>query len=61
MREREAALMSGENSPESPDEFDRLIIGSPNSSYLWIKYIAFYLKVGKHTVALRWTDPAAAH
>ncbi len=38
-------LMNGEEAPESPDDFDRLIIGSPNSSYLWIKYIAYYLKV----------------
>ncbi|KAI8904014.1 hypothetical protein EDD86DRAFT_206747 [Gorgonomyces haynaldii] len=29
--------------PEMPQDFERLLLGSPNNSYLWIKYIAFQL------------------
>lgn len=29
--------------PTSVAEFERLILGSPNSSYVWIQYVAFYL------------------
>ena len=31
-------------SPSTPREFEKLIVGSPNSSIIWIEYIAFYLK-----------------
>lgn len=29
--------------PTTVADFERLLLGSPNSSYLWIQYIAFYL------------------
>lgn len=29
--------------PESIEDFERLVLGSPNSSYLWIRYMAFLL------------------
>ena len=29
--------------PTSVADFERLLLGTPNSSYLWIQYIAFYL------------------
>lgn len=31
--------------PESTADFDRLLLGSPNSSYLWIQYMAFLLQL----------------
>lgn len=30
--------------PESATDFERLIIAQPNSSFLWIQYIAFHVK-----------------
>lgn len=32
-----------ENAPASADDFERLLLGSPNSSYLWIRYMSFHL------------------
>jgi hypothetical protein len=29
--------------PKSVADFERLLLGSPNSSYLWIQFIAFYV------------------
>ncbi|XP_062503604.1 protein RRP5 homolog isoform X2 [Corticium candelabrum] len=29
--------------PETPDDFDRLLLSSPNSSVLWLQYMAYYL------------------
>ncbi|ETO27551.1 rRNA biogenesis protein [Reticulomyxa filosa] len=34
--------------PESPKEFEKLLVSSPNSSVIWIRYSAFYL--GKRNV-----------
>ncbi len=31
--------------PESTADFDRLLLGSPNSSYLWIQYMAFLIQL----------------
>lgn len=30
--------------PESADDFDRLVLSSPNSSILWLQYMAFHLQ-----------------
>jgi rRNA biogenesis protein RRP5 len=30
--------------PESVDEFDRLVLASPDSSLCWIQYIAFHME-----------------
>jgi len=45
VREEENALVDDSNTPQSPEAFDRLLLGSPNSSYLWVKYVAFYLQM----------------
>lgn len=29
--------------PESPEEFDRLLLSSPNSSIVWVKYMAYHM------------------
>ena len=33
--------------PESNADFERLLLGSPNSSYLWIKYMSFQLPLSE--------------
>ncbi|TRM65942.1 hypothetical protein BD626DRAFT_612896 [Schizophyllum amplum] len=33
--------------PESTADFERLLLGSPNSSYLWIQYMSFQLQLGE--------------
>jgi rRNA biogenesis protein RRP5 len=43
---REKSLLA-QRAPESPDEFERMLIGSPNNSYLWIKYMAHMVKVSE--------------
>ncbi|NXA85483.1 RRP5 protein, partial [Melanocharis versteri] len=40
----EAALMDPGRQPQSADDFDRLVLGSPNSSILWLQYMAFHLQ-----------------
>jgi len=40
---KEQALMQDDNAPRSVDDFERLIVASPNSSLLWIQYMAFQL------------------
>jgi rRNA biogenesis protein RRP5 len=38
------ALVDGTLVPENRDDFERLVIASPNSSYAWIQYMAFHLQ-----------------
>ena len=33
--------------PESNSDFERLLLGSPNSSYLWIQYMSFQLQLAE--------------
>ena len=42
---REIALADGtaDDNPESAADFERMLAGEPNSSELWIRYMAFYL------------------
>lgn len=42
----EQKLMNDEQTPQSADEFDRLIMASPDSSIVWVQYMAFHLQVG---------------
>jgi rRNA biogenesis protein RRP5 len=43
--------------PQTPDEFEKLVRNSPNSSFLWIKYMACLLDLANvekaHVVAER--------
>jgi len=36
-------LLDEERELESAEDFDRLVLGSPNSSIVWIQYMAFHL------------------
>lgn len=55
--EQEAAVRKAELAklqdapPESTEDFERLVLGSPNSSYLWIRYMAFLLGMAEVTKA----------
>ncbi|XP_070539661.1 protein RRP5 homolog [Ptychodera flava] len=39
----ENAMMDPDRAPETVDDFDRLVVGSPDSSIVWIQYMAFHL------------------
>ncbi len=38
------ALAAGSHLPTSPADFERLLMSSPNNSYVWIQYMAFHLR-----------------
>jgi rRNA biogenesis protein RRP5 len=40
-----AATAVGESRPESASEFERALLASPNSSFLWIQYMSFLLQL----------------
>ncbi|XP_063163179.1 protein RRP5 homolog isoform X1 [Candoia aspera] len=40
----EAALMDPNRQPQTADDFDRLVLGSPDSSILWLQFMAFHLQ-----------------
>ncbi|KAL5021960.1 hypothetical protein ScPMuIL_001115 [Solemya velum] len=42
--ELERRRVEGEMSPETADDFDRLVLQSPNSSIVWLGYMAFHLE-----------------
>merc|ERR1712023_627680 len=44
IRKKENVLREGNLMPETPADFERMLVGEPNSSYLWIQYMAHYLK-----------------
>lgn len=35
------------NEPQTSSDFERLLLGQPNSSELWIKYMAFYMQLSE--------------
>ncbi|KYN28988.1 Protein RRP5 like protein [Trachymyrmex cornetzi] len=43
IRQREEALVSNQ-APNSIDQFDRLILSSPDSSLMWLQYMAYHLQ-----------------
>ena len=40
----ETERMSGDTQPQSAEEFDRLVLQSPDSSLVWMRYMAFHLE-----------------
>lgn len=42
---REKALASNSEVPQSADDYERLLAVSPQSSYLWIQYMAFHVSL----------------
>lgn len=45
-----ARLAGPGGSPESSAEYEQQLLAAPNNSYLWIKYMAFQLKLGEGLV-----------
>lgn len=43
IRQREEALASNQ-APNSSDQFDRLVLSSPDSSLVWLQYMAYHLQ-----------------
>ncbi|XP_012263941.2 protein RRP5 homolog [Athalia rosae] len=43
IREREQALASNQL-PNSPDQFDRLVMSTPDNSLIWVQYMAYHLQ-----------------
>ncbi|XP_077992848.1 protein RRP5 homolog [Glandiceps talaboti] len=43
----ELAMMDPNRTPETSDDFDRLVLSSPDSSLVWIQYMAFHLHTGE--------------
>lgn len=44
--QKELSLLNPDRELESSDDFDRLVMGSPDSSLIWIRYMAFFLQRG---------------
>lgn len=45
VREMEKRATESENQPRSSEQFERALLAHPNSSQLWIAYMAFHLQV----------------
>ncbi|KZO92777.1 hypothetical protein CALVIDRAFT_540664 [Calocera viscosa TUFC12733] len=45
--EEDLTLSMQERAPESVGDFERLLLGSPNSSFLWIQFMSFYLQLSE--------------
>lgn len=45
IRAAEQKRLEGGQAPDSVDEYERLVRASPNSSFVWIKYMAFLLSI----------------
>ncbi|GAB1607729.1 protein RRP5 homolog [Argonauta hians] len=43
----ERQRVMGDQAPETADDFDRLLLNSPNSSMLWLRYMAFHLETAE--------------
>jgi len=58
--EREKALADGtaDENPETVGDYERLVTGNPNSSELWIRYMAFHLSLADLEAARRVAERA---
>lgn len=52
------AKASVDSAPTSVADFERLLLSSPNSSYLWIQYMSFYLSLSQTDTARSISDRA---
>ena len=50
--------MDADRAPETAAEFERLLAASPNSSYIWIKYMALHLNMTEIDKAREVSDRA---
>ena len=49
--QKEQAMRDGDHIPESAMEFEKLLIASPRSSFLWVRYMAFHVSCGAYDEA----------
>lgn len=47
IRRQEEDLLSGAGAPSSINDFERLVVANPNSSIIWIRYMAFLLSLAE--------------
>ncbi|CAI5516828.1 unnamed protein product [Closterium sp. Naga37s-1] len=47
IQEAEQRRVKGQQAPETEAEFEQLLLASPNSSFLWIKFMAFLLSLSE--------------
>lgn len=47
IEKEEELLLDTSREPEMPEDFERLLLGAPNDSLLWIKYMAFQLELAE--------------
>lgn len=40
-------MLDSERAPEMADDFDQLVLQSPNSSIVWMRYMAFHLETAE--------------
>ena len=49
--QKEQEMRDGDHIPESAMEFEKLLIASPRSSFLWVRYMAFHVSCGAYDEA----------
>lgn len=71
--QREAQLMDPSLRPEDAAAFERLLLASPNSSLLWLQFMAHHLQATQieqarsvaeralKTISFRWGQPPLVH
>jgi len=47
IQEYEKAQLTGQSSLESSADFERLVMASPNSSLVWLRYITYHVELGE--------------
>ena len=50
-RKEQALRERADAAPENAQEFEKLLMANPRSSYVWIRYLAFQVSVGAHDEA----------
>lgn len=58
---RERALQDDDAAPETDGDFERLLIATPNDSFLWVKYMAFKLSLADVDVSGKYRTPYTAN
>ncbi|KAI7838131.1 hypothetical protein COHA_008062 [Chlorella ohadii] len=60
IRKLEMKKLEGETAPDSEVEFEQLLLSSPNSSFVWVKYLAFMVSLGEMDRARQLAERALA-
>ena len=60
MRRAELSRLQGSGAPTTKEQFEQAVMADPNSSYVWIKYMAFLVTLGEVAAARKVADRALA-